>query len=111
MLAAHFKSAGRRVITAEWGTAGRLAAALTAPPGASAYYLAGLVLGEAPADGPDLMGLGRRLGADVVVVLDGLADPPRLEVLQPATGRRTTAVLTGPEDLARLVRAVVWGSA
>lgn len=110
-LAAHFRSAGRRVITVEWGTGGELAAALTAPAGASAYYLAGLVLGEGPADNLDLLGLGRRLGADLVVVLDGLAEPPRLEAFEPATGRRITTALTGVEDLFRLIRVPEPGTA
>lgn len=78
--------AGCRLASVEWGTGGRLAAALTAPAGASAYFLGGLVFPGKPA-GFDPAVFGRRLGADLVLTLDGLADPPHLAVTEPTTGR------------------------
>ncbi len=87
ILAAQFRSAGRRVVTVEWGTGGELAAALTAPPGASAYYLAGLIFPAKPDHPVDPAALGRHLGADLVLCLDGNREPPAIWVTEVATAR------------------------
>lgn|GEM_PF-2268035 len=85
-LAAEARATGRRIASVEWGSGGRLASILTAPPGASAYFLGGLVLPQKPS-GFDFAAFGRRLGADLVVVFDGLADPPQLFLTEPTSGQ------------------------
>jgi hypothetical protein len=85
-LAAEARATRRRMATVEWGTGGRLASVLTAPPGASAYFLGGLVLPQKPS-AFDFTAFGRRLGADLVVVFDGLADPPQLFLTEPTSGQ------------------------
>jgi len=79
----------------EWGSGGRLAAGLTDPPGASAYYLAGLILPETPPGGLEPELVGRQLTADLVVSLDGTSRPPVLELIDLRAGRRASAALTG----------------
>jgi len=81
----------------EWGSGGRLAAGLTHPPGASAYYLGGLILPDAPEGDLRAESVGRRLGADLVISLDGASRPPVLEITDLRAGRRAAAALTGPE--------------
>lgn len=103
-IARRLRQNGRKVVSVEWGTGGRLAAGLTRPPGASAYYLAGLVLPGPPGDDLEAEEVGRRLGADLAVSLDGLARPPVVEIIDLGAGRRVSAVLTGPEAAASLLR-------
>lgn len=85
------------VVSVEWGTGGCLAAGLTWPSGASAYYVAGLILPGPPGGDLEARKLVRRLGADLVVSLDGTSRPPVVEVIDLGAARRVSAVLTGPE--------------